>query len=90
MREISRIKNIPVSCISRWVSNRNNLENPLYSNKFKKLPGEGKKSFTLDYEIHLCKYIDNLRKLDIPVTTIIVIIETINTITGFIGKTYNA
>lgn len=29
--EISRIKNIPVSYISRYVSNSNNLENPLYS-----------------------------------------------------------
>lgn len=68
LREISRKKSIPVSCISRWVSNRNNIEKPLYSNKIKKLPGGGRKPFTLDYETYLCKYIDDLRKLDIPAT----------------------
>ena len=60
MHEIPRIKNIHVSCISRWVSNRNYLENPLYSNKFKKLPRGGRKPFTFDYEIHLCKHKDDL------------------------------
>ena len=85
MHEISRKKK-PVSCISKWISNRNNIENPLYSNKFKKLPAGGRKPFILNCEIYLCKYIDDLQKLDIPVTTSIVISKAIPIILGFNAK----
>ena len=38
--------------------------------------------------MHLCIYIDDLRKLDILVITSIVIIKAINTIPGFVSKIY--
>ena len=57
--------------------------------KSKNLPEVGNKPFTLDYEIHLCKYIDDLRKLYIPVSTGIAIIKVLNII-PFFSKIYNA
>lgn len=36
-REIAAKKNIPISCISKWVANRKNIENPLYHNTIRKL-----------------------------------------------------
>ena len=29
-REIARKENIPLSCISKWVADRHNIENPLF------------------------------------------------------------
>ena len=58
-REIARKKNIPLSCISKWVSDRYNIENPLFKSSIKKLSGGGKKAFTSDYEPYLCKYIND-------------------------------
>jgi len=49
-REIAKKKNIPLSCISKWVADRLNIENPLIKFSIKKLPVGGKKAFTSDYE----------------------------------------
>ena len=44
----------------------------------------------MEYEEYLCKYIDDLRKLNIPVSTSLIILEAINKVPDFIGKSYNA
>ena len=77
-REIARKKNIPLSCISKWVADRQNIENPLFISSAKKLPGCGKKPFTSEYEPYLCKYINDLHKLNLPVTTSSIILEALN------------
>ena len=60
--EIPRKKNIPLSCISKWVADRQNIKNPLFKSSAKKLPICGKKPFTSEYEPYLCKYINDLSK----------------------------
>ena len=55
----------------------------------RKLPGSGRKPKTLEYEGYLCKFIDDLHKLNILVSTSLIILETINKVPGFIGKSYN-
>ena len=56
----------------------------------KKLLGCGKKPFTSDYKPYLYKYINDLRKLNLPVTTNSIILEAINVLPDFQGKSYNA
>ena len=85
-REIARKKNIPLSCISKWVADQRNIENSLIRSSIKKLPGGGKKAFISDYEPYLCKYINNLRKLNLPVTTNKIILEAISVVPDFQGK----
>ena len=48
--EIERKKNIPLSCIYKWVADRRNIENPLIKSSIMNLPCGGKKAFTSDYE----------------------------------------
>ena len=69
---------------------RKNIENPLYHNTMRKFLGGGRKPITLEYKGYLCKYIDVLLKLNIPVSTSLIILETINKVPGFIGKSYNS
>ena len=88
-REIARKKNILLSCISKWVADRRNIENPLIKSSIKKLPGGGKKAFTSDYEPYLCKYINDLCKLNLPVTTSAIILVAISVVPDFQGKSYN-
>ena len=89
-REIAAKKNIPISWISKWVANRKNIENPLYHNTIRKLPGGGRKPKTLEYEEYLCKCIDDLRKMNIPASTSLIILEAINKVPDFIGKSNNS
>ena len=89
-REIERKKNIPLSCISKWIAGRHNIENPLFKSSIKKLPGGGKKAFTSDYEPYLCKYINDLSKLNLPVTTSVIVLEAISIVPDFQLKSYNS
>ena len=34
--EIARKKNIPLSCISKWEADRQNIENPLFKSSFRR------------------------------------------------------
>ena len=68
------------------VTNRKNIKNILYHNIIRKLPLGGRKQKTLEYEEYLCKYIDNLRKLIIPISTNLIILEAINKVPDFFGK----